>query len=468
MSRAYPEHRFLSGHFAPVRTECDAPDLEIVGEVPAEIAGTYYRNGANPMYPPRDGYHQFSGDGMVHAFRIEDGCVAYRNRWMRTAKWELDREHREALWGAFGNPLVSDPRTAGTKMNVANTSVVWHGGRLLALDEGNAPFEFDPVTLDPIGPWNFDGALVGPMTAHPKIDPASGEMLFFGNGVEGMHLPSIAYHVADASGKLVRTDRFDAPHASMVHDFIVTENYVVFPIYPATIDATRIGRGGPLIAWDDSLRTEFGVLRRDAPIDSIRWLQTDPVFAYHPFNAYEEEGGLVVDLFVYGAAPGFPGADGSRPDPRKASARLERWRVDPAGGIEGPGLEILDPAACEYGRIDERFAGRRNRHGWYVFTEGDQGRHGLFDSVAHFDFETGKKTSHSFGAGHWFAEPMFVPRSAAAREGDGFMLSVVYDPDTHRSDFVVYEAQDVGSGPIAMAKLETRVPAGFHAAWKPL
>ncbi len=467
MSRPFPPHRFLSGNFAPIRTECDAPDLILEGELPTELRGTYYRNGANPLHPPREGYHPFGGDGMVHALRIEEGRVAYRNRWVRTDKWRLDAEHGEALWGAFGNPMTSDPRTKGTPMNVANTAVVWHGGRLLALDEGNGPFEIDPLTLDPIGPWRFGDALLGPMTAHPKIDPDNGEMLFFGYGVDGMHLPAMRFHVADASGKLIRSDGFDAPHASMVHDFIVTRGHVVFPVFSATTSLERVTKGGPFIAWDEGTPTQLGIMKRDAPIESIEWKGADPIFCYHPLNAYDEGDRVVADMFVYGAAPGFPGPDGSRPDPKKASARLERWTIDPEATGNAYTAELLDPVDCEFGRIDERFLGRPYRHAWYVATEGDQGRHGQFDELIHLDLQTGQRRRHAFGSGHWAAEPIFVPRSDVAEEGDGFVLTLVYRPDEHRSDFLVFEAKAIEGGPIAVARLETRVPNGFHASWRP-
>jgi len=180
MAVPFPNHPNLTGGYAPIQMECSALNLVIDGEIPLELNGTLYRNGPNPQFAPRGGYHWFAGDGMVHAFHIENGRVSYKNRWPRTVKWELENEAGESLFAIF-NPQENDPRVAGVQTNgTANTNIVWHGGKLLALVESNAPFELDPETLESLGTWTFNDKLEGPMTAHPKIDPDTGEMLFFG------------------------------------------------------------------------------------------------------------------------------------------------------------------------------------------------------------------------------------------------------------------------------------------------
>jgi len=468
MARPYPPDRFLSGNFAPLRVECDAPDLVVEGRLPPGLEGVFYRNGPNPQFAPRDRYHPFGGDGMVHAFRVENGRVSYRNRWVRTPKLELERAVGESLFGTLGNPFTTDERARDTSGNVANTSIVWHAGRLLALEEGHAPFELDADTLASRGAHDWQGALVGPMTAHPKIDPETGELVAFGNGVGGLHTGRLRYDVVSAGGALTRSDAFDGPYPAMVHDFVVTRERVVFPVFPASVDIGRAMKGGPPIAWEPSLGSRLGVMGRAAPVDSIRWLEYDPVFVYHPMNAFDHGGEIVADMMVYDAAPGFPGADGSRPDPRKAVARLERWLIDASGRGDAVRVELVDDVPSEYPRIDDRFAGRRHRHGWYVRTHGEHGKDGLADELAHVDLETGRIQCFAFGAGHWTSEAVFVPRSAAAPEGDGHVLCIVYRPERGTSDFVVFDAQAVADGPLATARLDVRVPNGFHAAWRPL
>ena len=198
MTRPYPDHPFLRGNYEPLRAEIDAPDLVVEGEIPHGLEGTLYRNGPNPLFPPRDAYHYFTGDGMVHAFTFREGRVSYRNRWVRTEKWRADAEAGEALFGAFGNPFSSDPSVRGVRYNVANTHIVAHGGKLLALEEGSPPFELEAETLRSIGSHTWEGKLPSTMTAHPKLDPVTGELHFFGYGLDGPGSTGVGYYVADA------------------------------------------------------------------------------------------------------------------------------------------------------------------------------------------------------------------------------------------------------------------------------
>src|ERR1700719_3385 len=197
---------YLSRGFEPIRMECDSAHLIIEGEVPKELDGTFYRIGPNPQFPPRGIYNPLNGDGMVHAFRVHDGAVSYRNRWVRTQQWTLEHATSRALFGTSGIPADSDPSVAGTRTDgVANTNLIWHANKLLALEEGHAPIEIDPVSLETIGRWSFDDKLRRNMTAHPKIDPNSGEMIFFANFPTGRVNGDIECYLANASGELVRS-----------------------------------------------------------------------------------------------------------------------------------------------------------------------------------------------------------------------------------------------------------------------
>src|SRR3984957_21141949 len=158
---------YLAGNFAPVRSEDDFSDLPVKGEIPRELAGVLFRNGPNPQFEPRDpAHHWFAGDGMIHAFSFDSGKVSYRNRFVRTPKWELEHEAGRSMFGTFGNPMTSDPSVIGKESGVANTNIVWHAGKLLALEEGHQPFEMDPASLDSRG---YVEAYRGKVTAHPKL-----------------------------------------------------------------------------------------------------------------------------------------------------------------------------------------------------------------------------------------------------------------------------------------------------------
>lgn len=472
MSKPYPNNPFLQNNFAPVAAECDAPDLVVHGELPASLAGTLYRNGPNPMFPPLGGeHHWFLGEGMIHAIHVEGGKARYRNRWVRTEQYEAQRAAGERLisTGFGGAPL---PGTENIKRNVANTNVVWHAGKLMALDEGSSPVAMDGDTLETTGSWNFEGKYNGPMTAHPKFDPKTGEMIFFGYMAAGPATPDISYQVVDRDGKLTRSETFKAPYASMVHDFIVTDEHVIFPIFPATIDVERIMKGGPVIAWDPDAGTHIGIMARNASTDTIRWFKGDPCYVYHPMNAYTTHDGgrtrVVADMMKYSRVPLFPSADGKKAptDLLDEQGQLVRWTFDLDGNSDSYTEEALTDLGGEFPRLDERFAGLGYRHGYYAATKAPKVPGASFDTLVHIDLESGKRREWDAGTGCYVHEPVFVPRKEGAAEGDGFVVSLVYDTARNISDFIVLDTDDVSKGPVARVELPTRVPFGFHGNWR--
>jgi len=450
---------YLSGNFAPVRSEDDF-DLEVVGEIPTGLKGTLYRTGPNPQFDPRGDYHWFSGDGMIHAFHVEDGKVTYRNRYVRTPKWELENSQGRSLFGSFGNPMTTDPMAMGKDSGVANTNIVHHAGRLLALEEGHMPFEMAERTLESKG---YVADYLGKVTAHPKVDPKTGEMIWFGYGVGEMPLSAgMSYGVTDAAGKVVRRDDFQAPFASMVHDFMVTENYVLFPILPLTASLERAMSGKPAFAWEPEKGGRVGVMRRDGDVASIRWFNVEACYVFHPMNAFEQDGKIIADVMRYDSAPLFPLADGS--PGRKTAARLVRWTLDLDGGSDAIKEEALDDLDGEFPRFDERLSGLNYRHGWYA-ADPTNAKTIKQTAIAHLDLRTGKRQVYELNGGDMTSEPVFTPRSADAPEGDGWVTAVVWRAGEDRSDFLVFEAQDIAKGPIAVAKLPRRVPFGFHGNW---
>ena len=459
MDGSQVSNAYLSGNFAPVRSEDDF-ELEVVGEIPAAIAGAFYRNGPNPQFEPRGHYHWFVGDGMIHGVFVDGGKARYRNRYVRTPKWELENAAGRALFSGF-DPRGADPSVAGKDSGSANTNIVWHAGQLLALEEAHMPFELDPETLESRG---YREDYRGKVTAHPKIDPETGEMIWFAYGVgEGFFTNTVSYGVTDAGGKVVRRDDFEAPYSSMVHDFMVTKTHALFPILPLTGDLQRVMRGGPAYAWEPEKGSHVGVMRRDGDVSDIRWFTTEACYVFHPMNAWEEGDKIFADVMEYGHAPLFPNVDGSMTP--NAGAYLTRWTFDLADPSNTIKRERLDDTPGEFPRFDERRAGLPYRHGWFAASA--EGSVGLkFDSIAHIDHQTGQKVIHTFGNGDAPGEPIFIPRSADAAEGDGWLIALVYRALEDRSDFVVLDALDIAKGPIAVAKLPRRVPFGFHGNWR--
>ncbi len=455
---------YLSGNFAPLHSEDDFADLPIKGALPRELAGRLYRTGPNPQFEPRDeNYHWFAGDGMLHALHLENGKVSYRNRYVRTPKWELENKAGKALFGTFGNPMTSDPDVIGKDSGTANTNILYHAGKLLALEEGHQPFEVDPKSLAPRGYIPYAGD-AHRFTAHPKIDPETGEMLFFGYMAgEDFFSKSVAFGVVDKTGKVTRLERFDAPYAAMIHDFMVTRRHVLFPVLPLTGSLERAMRGEPPFAWEPEVGAYVGVLARTDSVNKIRWFKTDPNYVFHVMNSWEEGTKIFADVMEYPVAPLFPNVDGS--PGKDTAAVLRRWTFDLAAKTDTITRETLDDLSGEFPRIDDRKAGLAYRHGWFA-AQSDPKVFASFNTIAHLDMATGKRQVHKFAQGDVTSEPVFVERSQA--EGDGWILAVVYRGNENRSDLVVLEAQDIAKGPIATAQLPRRVPFGFHGNWAPI
>lgn len=451
---------YLAGNFAPIRSEDDF-DLKVTGEIPKDLRGTLFRTGPNPQFEPRDpGYHWFSGDGMLHAFRVADGKVSYRNRYVRTPKWEMENQHGRSLFGSLGNPMTTDPVAQGCDGGVANTNVLWHAGKLLALEEGHMPFEVDAGTLASKG---YVEPYHGRVTAHPKIDAKTGEMIWFGYGIGEMPLSAgVSYGVTDASGKVVRRDDFQAPYSAMMHDFLVTENYVLFPVMPLTGSLQRAMQGKPAYAWEPDMPVHVGIMRRDADVSTIRWFNAPAGYVFHPMNAHEAEGKIIAEVFRYDHAPLFPLADGSRG--QRAAAILTRWTFDLSPGSDAIKEEVIDDLEGDFPRFDERLMGQSYRHGWYVGDTRDT-KSVKFNAIAHLDLKTGKRQVYELQGADMTSEAVFTPRSTEAAEGDGWLTAVIWRADENRSDFAVFDAQDVAKGPIGLAEVPRRVPFGFHGNW---
>jgi carotenoid cleavage dioxygenase-like enzyme len=458
---------FLARGYAPQRTEFDCADLRIEGRWPETLAGVFYRVGPNPQFEPRIPYNPLLGDGMVHAFRVEGGRVSYRNRWVRTGRWMRENAAGRALFATSGMPTDDDPEAGPRPADgVANTNLVWHGGRLLAMEEGAGPVELDPETLETRGPWNFAGLLPRNMTAHPKVDPATGAMAFFANIPRGRLTGELALYEADASGAITASHVVQGPYPAVVHDFAITERFMVVAVCPVTLSLERMQRGQPVIAFEPDTPSQVLVMPRAGGPGDVRRFEGPPCMAWHVMNAFEDGDRIVLDLCKQDVAV-FMTPDGAPPDMTGAAQRLERWEMDwrRPGPVERRRISDL---VCEYPRIDERRTGRPYRFG-YVTCCGGPGTDDIFHrGVARIDVTSGDTAVWPGEPGVAAAEPVFVPRSADAAEGDGFLLTNLYDEARDASCLAVFDAQDVGAGPIARAWLDHRVPVGFHATWRGL
>lgn len=461
---------YLSGVYAPVNDEVDLVDLEVSGELPAGLVGSFLRNGPNPMFEPAGRYHLFDGDGMVHELVLGDGRAAYRNRWVHSRGLDAEISAGRALYGGMANASFPGPDLvgdAGPMKNVANTHVVRHAGQVLCLWEAGPPTILDG-TLGTVGTTDFGGRLRGAFTAHPKIDPSTGQMFAFGYSAIP---PYLRYHVIDPDGTLTSTVDIDLPAPVMMHDFAITERHAIFLDAPAVFDLSGFAAGGPMISWQPERGTRLGVMSRDGDGSDLRWFPVQDCYVFHFLNAYSD-GDLVVvdacrlprlDIGLDADAPPLP-------DDEDPGGYLTRFTVDLATG--NAGHSRLAELWGDFPRIDDRVAGRRHRQGFVAtFATGlpdrsQPGADGQFDSVTAYDLEQGTERSYVVGPGRVIGEPV-VASDPDGGEGDGWVLSYVYDRATDRSEVHVLQAGDVAAGPVATVHLPRRVPFGFHGSWLP-
>jgi carotenoid cleavage dioxygenase-like enzyme len=448
----------------PIPMECDAPFLRVTGELPRELNGTLYRNGPNPQFDA-PGAHWFVGDGMLHAFYLENGRASYRNRWVRTPKWQAEHDAGRALFGGFGEKLPDAPAATRPDGGVANTNIIFHGGRLLALEEAHLPMEIEPGTLATLGYCNYGGGIAGPFTAHPKIDPVTGEMMFFGYNAAGPFTPALSFGSVDASGVVTRFDRLEAPYASMVHDFVVTENHLLFPVLPITGSMARAMSGRPPYAWEPEKGAYVGVMKRKGSASDIVWFRAENCYVFHVMNAWEDGDRIIADVMQCDEAPLFTHPDGSPTDPIKSRARLCRWTFDLARNTDRFTQTYLDDLRGEFPRIDDRRAGLASNHGWYACANPDLPMFDAFSGIMHVSGKGSRLGHFQLPVGDTISEPVFVPRGDDAAEGDGWLLAAVYRGRENRSDLAVFNATDIEAGPVALVHLAHRVPDGFHGNW---
>jgi carotenoid cleavage dioxygenase len=468
MSKPFPAAPFLTGNFEPWGMEGDIQDAVVVGEIPRELTGAYFKNSSNPQFAPGPGYHWFSGDGMVHGFWFEEGRCRYANRWVRTERFLAERGAGEGFMGGIG-AATADPRAEGVSGNTSNTNVVWHAGRLLSLWEAGPPYELDPRNLDTIGVWDYHGAFrrerfgsVVPdiMTAHPKIDPDTDECIAFGYSPLPPHL---VYHVIDGDGQLRRSEEIEVPYASMMHDFVASAEHVLFPVLPAAFNFETMAETGSPMAWEPERGSHLGVMPRAGSSDDVVWAQIDTCFCFHYVNAVTRGSTFIADYFRLPALALF-----STDEVESGPPTLHRWTFDlESGSVKD---EALDDAPAEFGRIDPRYAGKEYRHMYSLGTVDvpkSTGEPEFFNSIFHYDMKTGSRVAHTLEGGDCMGEPLFVPRSDDGPEGEGFVLAIVHKLADRRSDLLILDAQNVEGEPLATVKLPHRIPFGFHGNWRP-
>lgn len=453
-------------HLAPNDAEDDYEIRDIEGEIPRELFGTLYRNGPSQKQLPPEGagaLHLFDGDGLVHAFRFEDGRAFHRSRYVRNESFLL--EEAEGRYCMNGGGVSAESPLEAARVQ-PNTNVVLHAGRLFAMVENAPPFEIDPETLEPIGSFDYDGKLLSlSTTAHPKIDGRTGQMVIHGyQPVE----PYMSLYVVEPDGRTSLAETMDAPWPGMMHDLAITENHVILPLGPIVFDVDVMAEGGlfgDALRWEPERGLKFAIRSREAG-SPVRWFDAPSAgYMFHPGNAYERDGVIIMDACTYRDGKAF-------------LSDLETIRRGELSGglLANPVLYEFDLATgecrerqlsdeyAEFPRLDDRRVGYENRWGYAVTNRPEpvSDIDAFFSTITKYDRTGGHSVRHVLPAGHWTGEPVFAPRGPHAQEDDGFVLSLVYDGPADRSFLQILDARRVDGEPLARLELRHRVPLQFH------
>lgn len=480
MNTTFPNTPDFTGLLRPSRAEFDAFDLEIEGTLPREIDGTFFRVQPDPLYPPEIEHDIFfNGDGCVTAIDLHGGRARMRQRFVQTERYTLTREAQRAVFGRYRNPFTYDPSVQGHDGTTSNTNVQPFNGRLLALKEDALPYALDLETLDTLGRHTFDGQVTATaFTAHPKIDCLTGELHGCGYEARGLATKDVVYYRFDRNGRKLTEAWFEAPFAGMIHDMAFSQHFVVLPLIPQASDLERLKAGGAHFQWQPEEPTYFAVLPRNGDVSKLRWMKGPKnCFQGHVFNAFDDGRHVHIDLSFAdrNVFPFFPDAQGHVPPMHDLKCPVTRFTFDMQSDSDDAVLTPLSESNVEFGRIDDRFAGQPYRWGYAMsvdFTRPyDLPGVGLpphpffFNVLVKMNFVTGEEAHWWPGADASLQEPVFVPRSAHAPEGDGYVMALVNRLADDRTELVVLDTQRWDEGPVCTVRMPLRLRMGVHGNW---
>jgi len=450
------------------RAEIDLYDCEVEGKLPTDLDGVWYRVGPDPQYPKPDkfaGDIAFDGEGHVSMFRIKNGHVDYRTRYARTQRWKAQHAARQSLFGMYRNPFSDDPSVKGLSRGTANTQLFVHHKKLLVFKEDSPPVYMDPWTLETVDDYyTFGGGLKGQThTAHPKIDPITGEYISFGYEATGLASKDIFVFSADRNGKVTWSVMVQSPYAGMMHDFAVTQKHVVLFLTAMVPNLDQMKAGGVHFSYDSTLPVYMGVMRRGGDGKDLKWFTGQHLFCTHTMGAWDAGADKVIVDMDGGESNQFPFFPNLHKDfdPAKASGLVRRFTIDLSSKTNDRyTVETLYPQVSgALSRQDDRFHTLPYRYG-YMNAFGPGG-----GSWAMFDHQTQQVQMVSV-PGYSLSEMTFVPRSKKAGEGDGYLVGLGgSQKEAGRSDLIVVDTKDSAAGPIARVKMPFKCVGQVHGFW---
>jgi carotenoid cleavage dioxygenase-like enzyme len=463
----YPFASFGLQKRNPMRFEADVFECEVEGEIPEALRnGAYYRTGGDRLFPTLEEDIILNGDGMFSMFKFEDGHVSYRSRYVKTDRLKAEMAARRRLYGKYRNKYTDDDSVSNlpNRDNTGNTFAFAHHGELYALREDSLPYRLDPDTLETLEVGQFGALRSKALTAHPKIDPVTGEWWSYGVFAGGEPTTDASLHVFDKHGALVREQWFNTPYPGLCHDWGVTRDHIVIPIMPLTAEDARLRAGGDYYQYDADLPSKWGVMPRNGdPARDMRWFDIPGIVMGHVMNAYSDGDTVIVDT---PCSPGncfsfFNDKHGNAPTMPETLTQITRITFDLSKpDDQAVTLEPLAGALGDMPKIDDRFAMQQYRTGYFALRDFP------VMSVGQIDWQTRQIKVHPL-EGAASQEPLFIPRSADAAEGDGYLLVAVDRMAEKRMDLLILDGNDVSLPPIATIKLPFGQPMAFHGCWIP-
>jgi carotenoid cleavage dioxygenase-like enzyme len=459
---------FPPGFNSPTRFEADVFDCEVWGEIPSDIEGNFYRMQCDFEYrPPMNEWMTgFNGDGHLSRFRFKNGHVDYRGRYVKTARIMAERHARRRLFGVYRNRFTDDPSVAHINRSAANTHMYWHGGKLYTLKEDSLPYIVDPQSLQTLGDWDFDGQWASQtMSAHPKIDPLTGEMMAYGYQAKGYLTKDVSACVVSPEGAVTRQWWFQAPYLGIMHDQAITQKHILIPLVARTTSLARLKQGLPMWEWDGNLPTMIAVIPRDGDSKDVRWFRGPARNTLHFLNATDRGHKITMEL---------PTSSGER-DP----SQIRRWTFNLNSKKDTFEEEVVSRTPGFLPRMDDRYLSLDYRYAFLSSNDptvapdvkrapalAHMGRF-MSNVLQRLDVKTGEIKQCKVDPVLSLQEAVFIPRKNSTAEGDGYVVAVGSNYESTSSDLVIADAQRMEQGVIATVKLPFRLRSATHGNWYP-